>query len=112
MKRVKVTLKNLAGGILEEKFAAAMKQVVANISDPNTEAKFVREITLKIKIKPNENREVAVYDASCTTKLANTKAYQSVVFISAEENNEGLFESDSRQEELEFIGKLQEAGNE
>lgn len=101
-KNRKITLSSLSGGILEEKFEDAMKQVVSNIIDPNTEAKSVREINIKIKIKPNENREVVIYDASCTTKLTPNKPYQNVLFVGSEEKNIGLFESDSRQEEMEF----------
>ena len=105
-KKQQITLSGLSGGILEEKFRTAMKEVAINIADPNTEAKSVREINIKIKIKPNENREVAIYDASCTTKLTPNKSYQNVLFIGTENDNVGLFESDSKQEEIEFMQEI------
>lgn len=70
----KVNLETFAGGALQEKFDAAMKQVVANMLDPNTPWKNKREITVKVTFEQNEDRDDTHVDVSVVPKLAAVKS--------------------------------------
>lgn len=66
-----VSLENLGSGAAVELFDDAMQKVLANINDPNTKAQAVREITLKVKIKPvGDQRDVATVEMQAIPKLA------------------------------------------
>ena len=76
-----VTLTNLADGAALELFQEALTSVLRNISDPNTDAGAVREITLKVKIKANEERQVGDVSVSAAAKLASLKGVKTLVYI-------------------------------
>lgn len=76
-----VTLSNLADGVAEELFQAAMRRVLENLDDPNTDAKPVRRITLTLTFKTDEERRSAALDVACATKLAPMKPHGTHVFI-------------------------------
>ena len=66
-----LTLENIGLGAGVEKFTVALNQVLLNCLDPNTSEKAVREITLKVKIRPlNEMRTEAAVTIDCVPKLA------------------------------------------
>jgi hypothetical protein len=52
-----VSLQNLGGGAAIELFDLELQKVLENISDENTRPAVVREITLKVKIKPGDDRD-------------------------------------------------------
>lgn len=81
MERNHVTLDNLGGGAVLEMFEDALQQVLDNIMDPNTKPTSVREVTLKIKIKPDEDRELAQVEVLPSVKLANVNAYPTQLFL-------------------------------
>ncbi len=69
-------------GVIAEKFEDEMTRVVENITDVNTEAKTVREVTIKVKIKPDpENRSLCKMEVVATSKLAAMKPYASKVTV-------------------------------
>lgn len=70
----KVNLKEFAGGALQEKFDAAMEQVLANMLDPNTPWKNKREINIKVSFEQNEDRCDTTVDVSVVPKLAASKS--------------------------------------
>jgi hypothetical protein len=72
---------NLGCGAAREQFDEALKLVLENIQDPNTPEKAVREITLKVKIKPMEGRKEADIEINVTPKVATAKAFPSRIFI-------------------------------
>lgn len=49
-------LENLKDGAAVEMLNDELQRVLANIQDVNTDSKQVRELNLKIKIKPSEGR--------------------------------------------------------
>ena len=55
----KLSLANISQGAAIERFDLALGEILDNIQDPNTDPEAVREINLKVKIKPNELREMA-----------------------------------------------------
>jgi len=52
-----ISLDSLAGGGLSERINRELAKVAENILDPNTKADAVRTLTVKIKIKPNKQRQ-------------------------------------------------------
>lgn len=100
-----IELTNINNGAAVDLFAAEMKKVVDNIMDYNTKPDAVREITLKIKIKPNSEREAAVTTISATSKLANIMQHESMMFIANQGGKTGCFVSNSKQIGFEFDEK-------
>jgi|SRR5215467_7076855 len=76
-----VNLNNLAAGKAQERFALALADVIANVLDPNTDPKKVREVVLKVKIKPSVSRESAAVQIECTKKLAELTAVESTFYM-------------------------------
>lgn len=62
-------LEKFAGGALAEKFNVGLKEVLENISDPNTDPKKKRKLTLELSFEPDEERELSMVDIVVKTKL-------------------------------------------
>ena len=67
---MRVEVAKLAGGGLAERLNQEMERAVANICDPNTEARKKRTITMKITLSPNNDRTSCGVDIDCNSKLA------------------------------------------
>lgn len=79
---ISMELANIGLGAVAEKFQDELQKVIANILDPNTEAKTRRKITLVFDFEPNpENRDMCGFSVSAESKLAKTKAYENVVRV-------------------------------
>lgn len=76
-----VTLYTLCGGGAVEIFDAELQAVVANILDPNSEAKATRELNLKIKIKPDESRRLGQVAVMVTSKISPIKGLGTTFFF-------------------------------
>ncbi len=76
-----VTLQNLYEGAALEAVNYELANVFANIQDPNTEATLQREVTLKIKIKPNQERGIAEVSFQAVPKLAPSKMVATTVLL-------------------------------
>jgi hypothetical protein len=72
---------NIGCGAAEEKFNVELEKVLRNIQDPNTPWNTAREITLKVIIKPEENRIDANIVIEAKSKLAPQKIFPSKIFI-------------------------------
>jgi hypothetical protein len=81
-----LSFENLGCGAAEEKFEDALHKVLANILDPNTRAQTAREVILRVKIKPSEERTDADVIIACETKLASDKAFPTRIFIGRDVN--------------------------
>lgn len=68
-----VNLSDIAGGALQEKFQVALQEVLCNMQDPNTPWKNKREITIKLKLVQNEDRDDVSCEISVEKKLAQAK---------------------------------------
>lgn len=69
-----LSLANLKGGAVIEAFDEALTRVLRNIRDPNTKPTATREVTLKVKIKPDEDRYLNMVAVDITPKLAPDKS--------------------------------------
>lgn len=75
------SLDELMDGGVRERFNDALRKVWANIFDPNTSPKNVREIQLKVKIKPNKRLDAADFNVEVTTKLAPPEPLSQTVML-------------------------------
>lgn len=66
----RVTLDNLGKGAAAELFNVELQKVLDNILDENTKATAVREVILKVTIKPDEERDTGDVKIQATSKLA------------------------------------------
>jgi hypothetical protein len=66
-----LSLATMDGGAVVEQFDDAIQRVLENIVDPNTKAKAVRTVTLKVKLVPaDEERELLGVQAEVKTSMA------------------------------------------
>jgi len=97
MKLKNFSLATAQDGALVERFDVALKQVIKNIDDVNTSATEKREITLKVIIAPDKNREAARFAAKVTTKLAAPEGLNGTMFMGRKGDNYFAFERDPSQ---------------
>lgn len=67
---MKVDLKEMVGGALQEKFQNSFDRVMENLQDVNTPYKAKREIVIKMTFAQNEARDNVMTSIKVTEKLA------------------------------------------
>ena len=80
-------LTTVNNGDLVQKFNEALPQIMANITNENTDPKATREIILKIRFKPDEDRDQVAVTTFCHLKLAPDPG-ESVLFLDEIEGDE------------------------
>jgi hypothetical protein len=75
-----VSLCSLAMGACIERFDDELEKVVTNILDPNTDS-GTREINLKVKIIPNEERNFCAVRVQCSSRMAAPKSFETHIYI-------------------------------
>ena len=65
---IELNIQKLKGGACIRQFNAELQRAVANILDPNTDAKAKRKVTLTLTMAPNEARNMA--DISVAVKAS------------------------------------------
>jgi|SRR6185369_15579840 len=93
-----VTLGTLARGAAEELFADALRRVLENIEDPNTDPEAARTITLQIVIKPDEQRRIADIDIKAAHKLAGIKPVRTLAFVGRSQGQLSMVEQPEQNE--------------
>jgi hypothetical protein len=86
MKYEALTIENIGDGVLSELFAREMKTIVKNMSDNNTELAPARELNIKIKLKPNPERDYAAVSIKCSSKLAPVKLVESSIVFEGDQS--------------------------
>lgn len=77
-----VSINNLSSGIVSELFDRELEKIVENISDINTPPMAKREITIKIAIKPNLQRDNGEVSVKVHSKLAPAVEYKEPIYFS------------------------------
>jgi hypothetical protein len=96
-----LNLGSIARGAAIELFEDGLAKVVANIADKATDATASREIVLRFKFKPDDDRRACVVATTLTTKLAGHEEHVSKIYLGKDEHGKSYaFESDPRQEIL------------
>lgn len=83
-----ISLTNLKGGLAAEMFDAELQRVWSNIADPQTDPEAAREIQLKVKFKPSDQRGVVDIKVTANTKLAPAEPVETTAYL---ENEQGKF---------------------
>lgn len=95
-----VTLSNIANGAAVELFDHELKRVMANIKDPNADAKKKREVTLKVTLSPYADRSGAEMSLSVVSKTVPVNGVRGTIFVARDEGEYKAFSHDTRQEEM------------
>lgn len=64
------SLDDMMDGGITQRFNRELRRILQNVFDPNTDPKKVRELTIKWKIKPNSERNGAVFEVEINGKTA------------------------------------------
>lgn len=76
----------MARGVIEERIDYEMMKLVENILDENTKATGPRELTLKIKLVPDDKREVIQVSAVASSKLQPTNPIATALYVGKDQN--------------------------
>lgn len=76
-----INLETFADGALAEKVNIALKEVLGNIADPNTDYKVKRKLTIDMTLATGEDRELTEVTIVAKTKLAPSKALSAKIVI-------------------------------
>lgn len=95
-----VTLDTIGGGALTELFGAELARILENITDPNTDAKAKRTVTITVSFKPNRDRDIADVELKCASKLAGIMTVGTQLFMGKHQGKLIAVESDPRQSDL------------
>lgn len=77
----KVSFESLANRAAIERADLELARVLANIQDVNTSSKVVREVNIKIKIKPSDDRGAGEVEIQATSKLAPVSEHVTQIYI-------------------------------
>lgn len=98
----KLTLETIKGGALVEQFNIALGRVLVNILDINTTT-TPREISMVIKISPNDDRTFLELSAGVKTKLAGQPTVKATADLSVDDHGRAVaFSRPSNQLALPF----------
>lgn len=83
-------LDKLAGGALQERFDQALKEVMENIADPNTDWKKKRKLTITLTFEAKEDRDLTEVNIDTKTSLAPRRSVGTKIIIDRDLNGEIL----------------------
>lgn len=81
------TLTTLCKGLIPEMFQREFEQALSNVLDPNTPFKKKREVTLKVILTTNEERDAINVEAITSSKLAPFHGESGIVFAAKRGNS-------------------------
>lgn len=81
-----INLETFAEGALAEKVNMALRDVLENITDPNTDWKVKRKLTVDMTLNTGEDRELTEVNIVAKTKLAPSKALSAKIVIGTDGN--------------------------
>src|SRR5262249_27371386 len=95
-----INIGSICGGALPEVFQKAVQQVLENCADINYPAEAVRAISITVKFKPSESREVGEVAFNVITKLPSVKPAKGNFFLSKRLGAVRGYCRDPRQDQL------------
>lgn len=98
----KMDLNNVAKGAAHELFEHAAKEVLLNCMDENRSVKKKRSIILKFEFVPSPDRNSAMVDVTCETKLAAVEGIGAVIYTRMRAGKPEAFVHDVTQPDLGF----------
>lgn len=82
----RITLSSLHGGAVIEAVDYEIANVLSNILDPNTAATKERVVTLKLKIKPGKERNIASVSFQASSTLVPAEALETSIIIDRDQH--------------------------
>lgn len=98
----KASLLTLARGAAIEQFDDELQRVLNNIVDPNTK-EGVREVNLKVKIKPDANRVTGAVEIICTSKTQPAHPCSTMFYIGKQGGKGVAFEHNPEQLNMPYL---------
>ena len=96
-----VELATFQKGVVIDMFNEEFNKVLRNIADDNVKPDAVREITIKVSIKPDKTRRTAATKVDVTSKLAPVKPSDGMMFIDISPEQACAYEDDYEQLEMD-----------
>ena len=93
----------IGNGAISELLNNEIERVMKNIVDPSTKAKTVREITLKLKFKPGEDRDFSNIEIAVSSKTAPVKPYETLISIGVDDNGEPIYSENNPSKQLSIF---------
>lgn len=100
MEMGEISLTTICDGAVPEVFARELKEVLANITDPNTDPERPRGLTIKFLFKPLSDRSGAQVSFTCKPMLQPVEVAKSPVFLSRHTGQLKAYSVDQRQQAL------------
>jgi hypothetical protein len=97
-----VSLSNLSSGVADELFSRELEKVLDNIADINTSHSKAREITLKLVIKPNMQRDSGDISIKVTSKIAPAMEHSAPIYFSKQQGKRLAFQAKKPQDSTLF----------
>lgn len=85
MRQIK-NLNDMMGGAVTERFTAALKTVLANVFDPNTDPAKKRKITIDLTVSPSKDRSTADFALNVKTLLASPTAVNQTMMLNRDDS--------------------------
>jgi len=76
-----LNLSNLQNGAVIERVDWELQKIARNIADPNTDPKKARTLTLKLKIVPDETREISDIEISVASTTVPMKPLKTRMYM-------------------------------
>ncbi len=84
IKTREVNVLELARGAILEQIEMEQTNIMANILDPNTDAKKARKLTITLTFKPDDSREYVAVEAQAKTALAPIMPISTRIMVEAD----------------------------
>ena len=97
---IDVTLNNLCGGILQERFEQHKEAVLENIADSNVPARGKRSIIFQIDMEPSDTRDAADVTITSKVKLVGPKGARSHAYLGQDNGKLVMRDLDAAQQQL------------
>lgn len=81
-----INLSTVADGAIDERFDQAMREVLANIANLNTDPKKKRKIVMTVTLTGNKDRQLTDTSFQIKTTLAPAVDVETVIMIDFDEN--------------------------
>lgn len=101
-----LSITTMNGGGIVEAIDEVLSQIADNIADVNTPPDKVREVNVKIKIKPDKNRVLGTADIIVSAKLQPQEPQVVSIVFDKKDGKPAIFESfaDQRPDQHTFSG--------
>lgn len=86
MQEKEKSIMQMARGAIEERVNYEMSRLIENILDENTKATAPRELTVKIKLTPDDKRETITVSAVASSKLQPTNPIATALYVGKDQN--------------------------